>query len=612
MIMAKILNKTKDKVSAITNLLSIQKDLDFKGVKLDITSDLAEALKDEDANRSVDEQIESFVNLMKKQNLNTYADKVYFIANEIVEKRVDGLFQSVLNKFFKSEGFQKYEGEGVIKDSIVVALKDYSFENNTKVEDLLIKNIDPHYELYVAPKPSTSLPDDLFFELSDLHDKIYDRVKSNNSFRSLSGFQYLVNNGVISKDYLQNLDPTRLLPGGKKEYTLNSTFPKLKSGKPDYSKLTPQEMVYASIIDGDLNKLQSVCYDKSLIKSINLSFDKNLASKLAAKLTVLNVINKIEDFIRDFQSTDFYKDNSFDESRKVIDSTPKRIIKFGVGVLPLNKNDEPFNPKQVQPVWDKMLLNSYRKTPQKDVFTLYEEFLDKINVSYEKTIKKDFSNSFFKRVPIFARKGQITTEDFVNKYLPKTKKAFLLDVSDKDILDAVTATNEFGKRIVNSIDTAWGFTYTEKELQRIWDEKLIDSFQDHKTKTSAHVRSFLLESGIKYLDMLNCGIKIKRMPLPWNEYQKNLRTRLFLSKFIPSIANILYKYEDELKEKKDYILDMFAASKEDVSAYLNDSALKEDFNDFRETSADFKSTIVKKDAYKDFKGNSNSNWKKVK
>lgn len=610
--MAKVLNKTKDKVSAIINLLSIQKDLDLKGIKLDVGSDLANVLKDEEANKSIDEQIELFVDLMKKQNLNTYADRVFFIANALVEKKVDGLFQSVLNNFFKAEGFSKDEIEKAIKDSTVIALKDYNFENSTKVEDLLIKSINPFYKLYVAPKPSTSLPDDLFFELSDLHDKVYVKIEKNDDLRSVTGYEYLIEAGVISADYLQNLNINQLLPGGKKQHTLNSTFPKLKSGKPDYSRLTPQEMVYASIIDGDLNKLQSICYDKNLIKSINLSFDENLASRFAAKHSVLNVVNKIEDFVRDFQTTEFYKENSFDENRKNLNVPPKKVIKFGVGVLPLNKKDEPYDPREVQPIWDEMLLDGYKRNPQKDVYSLYEEFLDKIDVSYEKTIKKDFSNSFFKRVPVFAKKGQFTVKDFVDNYLPKTKVEFLVKASSSEILEAVSNTGEVGKRIVNSVDTAWGFTYTEKELQRIWDEKLIDSFKDEKTKTGDHVRSFLLEAGIKYIDMLNCGIKVKRMPLPWNENQKNLRTGLFLSKYMPTIANILYKYEDELKEKKEYLLDIFSVSKEDVSAYLSDGVLKEEFKEFRETSEDFNSTIVKKEAFKDFKRSSNSNWKKVK
>lgn len=374
--------------------------------------------------------------------------------------------------------------------------------------------------------------------------------------------------------------------------------------------------MYASIVVNDLKTLQNICYNTEFLKEIDFSHDNGLAYKLSDKLEVANEENKVKRFLNDFSKARLYQkfhpsenDEADKTEDKIVSKKPKGRGKY-FEYLDISGN--PYDKNKVQEEWDLELINNFQNTPKMDVLKLYKDFLSSHNLDIFTSTKKDGSNSYFKRVPMYAKDGQLSVKEYVKEYLPKSLKIINSSNSTESKLAQISNLNEEAKRIYHPVDSKFGFSYTRKEIQKIWDELLIDNFFKSPKPMKEHLRLFYLELGITPDALTQSGQVIHRMPFLWKKEHREGNCKFFVSNYVSPLANILYNHEDDLKDHKETILNALPKMKIRTTTEINDTNFRDEIKDFAETSEEYIASKKERAAYTALRENSNSNWKKCK
>lgn len=540
------------------------------------------------------------------------SEKLCLLGQKLLAEKRDGLFPSVVMSYISRNGLDN-PIEEVYVDKLLLALANNQFNNDQPLKALIVNALAPGYPSYDFPGLSNAAPDDIHFDLESL---LADTLLEKSNLVNLEDFHGEPNKWLTYKNIVSSVP----LEGLKEENILTPesfTFERLKSGKPKYSVLSPQHKVYASIVDNDLKMLQSIAYSSDYIKEIDFLKDDKLVYKLADKLSVGFDDNKVKRFLEEFVGTKLYQRHHPDQKiASTIDSstvsTVKRKSGRGKFYEYLNRSGVAYDKKAVQNKWDMLLVENYKNNPNGDVLVLYKDFLEKHDLDISTATKKDGSNSFFKRVPMYAKDNQYTILEYVNNCLPNSAKLFSSKDEVVDIYNKVSELDEEAKRISHPVFSKFGYSYTRKEVQKIWDELLIDNFFKSEKPMTEHLRMFYLELGVTPADLTQSGQVIHRMPFLWKKEHREGNCRFFVSNYVSQLADILYKYEETLEKDKESILLALPKMKIRTTTEINDNSFIKDVKGMAQTSSDYVASKKERAAYSSFRDSSNSNWKKCK
>lgn len=556
--------------------------------------------KDFDALNIIEKEVFGLVRLTENMYEKTSSEKVLEIANKLFVEKKEGLFPSFVSYYVSSTNSNLSIKEQTDK-CLNGLLSNEKINIGYAVKCIIANTLKPGYPELARVKLSNYAPDEIHFELEDLNDKI-DRERGLQSNLSPEEWAGLFKVDKFKNQKNEDNDTSEI----KDEY--NFSFERFKTGKPKYNLLSPIDKVYASIIVGDLKVLQATLYNKDFLKEINLNSNGNLAFKLADRLVDSENSEKIKTFLNDFLQTDIYKKHHKDDSGIVRKPKPrcppKSLLKDKYGVK--------YDKIGYQKDWDLLLLNEYNENPTTDILSLYNDFLTTHNLDKLSATRKDGTNtSYYKRVPNFALTGEFTVKDFVENNLPETYKIILEGLPKNETLSKIYESKEEGKRIQHPVESSFGVTYTRKEVQKVWDEKLIDTFFSKSGKMKEHFKMFLLELGITEEKFKESGLLIHRLPLLWKEEHREVTTNFFVSNYIPRLGNLLRKYEDSIKENKENILQTIPKMKLRTSTTIGDGNFVSDMKELKEARKEFRKAIAERNAYSDFKERSNG-WSKLR